>query len=73
MRSRGVACPWFSGYTRRVEMGGPIHKFWMCRVTEAWYQLSEEEQNSLLAKTNNALKAVGGKSIVTYRSDWSSE
>ena len=31
-------------------MAQPIYKFFMARFSEAWYQLSEEEQNSLVAK-----------------------
>jgi hypothetical protein len=54
-------------------MGNPIFKFWMCRVTEAWYQLSEEEQNAHLAKINESLEAAGGKRIVACQTAWSSE
>ena len=54
-------------------MAGPIYKLWMFRYTEAWYQLSEEEQNSLLAKVVEALEQVGGKTVLTCVSAWSSE
>ena len=37
-------------------MPQPIYKLFMGRFSEAWYQLSKEEQNSLLAKLNEALK-----------------
>jgi hypothetical protein len=73
MRSRGVVCLKFSGYTRRMKMAGPIYKFWMVRFTEAWYQLSEEEQGDHLTKVGKALEEVGGKSIVTCGSAWSTE
>ena len=42
-------------------MAEPIYKLFMGRFSEAWYQLSKEEQNSLIAKLNWALEKVGGK------------
>ncbi|MFN8560921.1 MAG: hypothetical protein U0703_04685 [Anaerolineae bacterium] len=54
-------------------MAAPIYKLWMARTTEAWYQLSSEEQNSLLQKVQDTLVQVGGKSTVTCDSSWSSE
>ena len=37
-------------------MAQPIYKLFMGRFLEAWYQLSQEEQNSLVAKLNEALE-----------------
>jgi hypothetical protein len=54
-------------------MAGPVYKLWMCKVTEAWYQLSEEEQNSIMAKSDESLKAVGGKLIIRCTPLWSAE
>ena len=54
-------------------MAGPIYKLWMAKFTEAWYQLSQEEQSSLLAKVNEALEQVGGKRSIYCESAWSSE
>lgn len=54
-------------------MAGPIYKLFMARPTEAWYQLSEEEQNSLMAKNEESLAEVGVKAIVTCNSGWSNE
>ena len=54
-------------------MAEPIYKLWMMRYKEAWYQLSEEEQNSQLAKAVEALDKAGGKSVLTCTSLWSSE
>jgi len=54
-------------------MADPVYKLWMMRPTEAWYQLSEEEQNRLLAKLQEALEKVGGKSVLMCASAWSSE
>jgi hypothetical protein len=58
---------------RRFEMAGSIYKVFLLKSTEAWYQLSEEEQTSLLAKVNEALEKVGGKTVVLCNSSWSSE
>jgi NAD(P)H-dependent flavin oxidoreductase YrpB (nitropropane dioxygenase family) len=54
-------------------MAGPIYKLWMLKFTEAWYQLSEEEQNNRLAKIEETLQKAGGKRIITCSSAWSSE
>jgi len=56
---------------KEITMAGPIYKAFMGRPTEAWYQLSEEEQNSLDAKTG--AEQAGGKTIVLCRSAWSNE
>ena len=45
-------------------MSKPIYKFFMARFSQAWYQLSEEEQNSLTAKLNEALEKVGAKRVI---------
>ena len=37
-------------------MAQPIYKFFMARFSEAWYQLSEEEQKSFEAKLDEALE-----------------
>jgi hypothetical protein len=63
----------YSRESRRGEMAEPVYKFWRTQVTEAWFQLSEEEQNAHLAKIGEALEKVGGKSIVTCASAWSAE
>jgi predicted ATP-grasp superfamily ATP-dependent carboligase len=54
-------------------MSKPIYKFFMARFSQAWYQLSEEEQNSLTAKLNEALEKVGAKRVILCNSSWSSE
>ena len=54
-------------------MAEPVYKFWRMHYTEAWYQLSEEEQSAHLAKVGEALGKVGGKRIITCASGWSSE
>jgi hypothetical protein len=50
-----------------------IYHLWMARPTEAWYQLSREEQDKLFAKASEALAQVGGKEVVSCNSGWASE
>jgi hypothetical protein len=54
-------------------MAGPIYKLWMMKPKEPYYQLPEEERNSLGTTVQDALRKVGGKSIVTCTSGWSNE
>jgi hypothetical protein len=54
-------------------MAGPIYKLWMFKYTEAWYQLSEEEQQDVLAKLQAAYEKVGGTQSIAYISRWSAE
>ena len=48
-------------------MAEPIYKFFTVRFLEAWYQLSEEEQNGLEGKLDAAVEKVAarGSSYVT--------
>jgi len=54
-------------------MATPIYKLFTARPSEAWHQLSQEEQNSLMAKVDAILEQVGGKRVVLCDSSWSSE
>lgn len=54
-------------------MADPIYKFWIMKPTEVGYQMSEEEQSNHLAKIQEALQEVGGKTIITCTPTWSSE
>ena len=54
-------------------MAEPIYKFWITKFTEAGHQASEEEQSNHLAKIQEALQEVGGKTIITCTPTWSSE
>jgi hypothetical protein len=54
-------------------MAESIYKFFMGRMLEPWYQLSKEEQNSLIAKLDKALENVGGKRPILCNSGWSSD
>jgi hypothetical protein len=54
-------------------MAGPIYKFFMARFSEAWYQLSKEEQKSFVAKLDEALEKAGGKRLIICDTNWSSD
>lgn len=54
-------------------MAKKIYKIFQAKPKEAWYQLSQEERDALMSKISEALESVGGKSIVTCSSVWSSE
>ena len=54
-------------------MAQPVYKLWQARRTEAWYQLSQEEQQRLSAQVEEALAQVGGKRVITCFSAWSNE
>ena len=54
-------------------MAQHIYKLYLGKTTEAWHQLSAEEQHALLARVNQALDQVGGKRIVMCDPSWSTE
>ncbi len=54
-------------------MARQIYKLFLGKPTEAWHQMSKQEQDSLFAKTNQALEKVGGKSVLVCDSSWASE
>ena len=54
-------------------MAGPIYKMFYLRMKEAWFQLSQEERDALFARIDEAMKSVGGKSMLTCESSWNSE
>ncbi len=54
-------------------MAEPIYKMWQGRFTEAWYQLSEQEQQRLLKLVTDGREAAGGKEVLTCIADWSNE
>jgi hypothetical protein len=62
-----------SQFRRRFDVAESIYKFFMCRMLEPWYQLSKEEQNSLIAKLDAARENVGGKRQILCSSSWSSD
>ena len=54
-------------------MAGPIYKLFLVKFKEAWYQLSEEERSSLVARRREASQKVGAKGILLCASTWSNE
>jgi hypothetical protein len=54
-------------------MAKTIYKLYMVKPTEAWYQLSSEEQASILQKNQESLEKAGGKTIASADCAWSSE
>ncbi|HXF62123.1 MAG TPA: DUF6616 family protein [Caldilineaceae bacterium] len=54
-------------------MATPIYKYFRLRWREAWYQLSQDEQQAILAKIEAAMNESGGKTVILCRSDWSNE
>ena len=51
-------------------MSEPIYKFFTGRFLSDWYQLSKEEQESLLDKLHEALKKLGGNGLTPKK--WTS-
>jgi hypothetical protein len=54
-------------------MAQPIYVLFVGKSTEAWHQLSEDEQGNLFDKVKAALEQAGGKNIVACDSAWASE
>lgn len=54
-------------------MTQPIYKLFMARLTEAGYQLPEEEREKMWAKHDEAYQKAGGKTILICDSSWASE
>ncbi len=51
----------------------PIYRFYRLRWCDAWYELSDEDQQTLLGKVGEARDRVGGHSIVDCESSWATE
>jgi hypothetical protein len=51
----------------------PVYKLWQGRNTEAWHQLSQEEQQRLLTQVSQTLGRAGGKKVVLGSAGWSNE
>ena len=45
-------------------MAQPIYKVWFARYKDAWYKLSPEEQNALMAQNEASMKKVGAETVV---------
>jgi hypothetical protein len=60
-------------FKRRFEMSEPIYKFFTGRFLPDWYQLSKEEQESILAKLTDTLAKLGAKRVVLCNTYWSTD
>jgi len=56
---------------RRFEMGERVLNLFMASRKKSWYELSEEEHESLSGKMNQAFEEVGGKRPVFADCSWS--
>lgn len=54
-------------------MTGPIYKMFHARWTEAWYQLSKEQQEAMFAKMTETGERLGAKQMLICNSSWNSE
>jgi hypothetical protein len=54
-------------------MAKPIYKQFVSKKLDPWYQLSKEEQKSLIVKLDEAFEKVGGKKLILIDSSWSSD
>ena len=59
--------------SENMQMSEPIYKFFTGRFLPDCYQLSQEEQKSLLAKLYEALEKLGAKTMVHCNTYWSSD
>jgi Family of unknown function (DUF6616) len=58
---------------KESNMAGPIYKLFMVRFNRSMYELSEEERRALMSRVGQALKQVGGKTVVMCASGWANE
>lgn len=54
-------------------MAQTVYKLFLGKWTEAWHQLSKEEQDRLLAQLDEVLEKAGGKQVAMCNSSWASE
>ena len=54
-------------------MAQKVYKVFLAKMSEAWHQLSQEEQEDLMAKVLEAREKAGGKGMLLCNSAWSSE
>ena len=54
-------------------MSNPVYQLFTARFTEAWYQLSQEERDQVLAKQAESFQKAGGKTLAFAESVWSNE
>jgi hypothetical protein len=54
-------------------MAKPIYKLYMARLSEAGYQLTQEERDKMLAQRDEIAQRLGIKTIIICDSSWVSE
>jgi len=54
-------------------MSKPVYQLFTGRFTEAWYQLSQEERDQVLAKQEESFQKADGKTLAFAESVWSNE
>jgi hypothetical protein len=54
-------------------MAQPIYKVYFMKYKGAWYKLTPEEQNKLMAQNLESLKQVGAEMLIFCASVWASE
>lgn len=54
-------------------MAQPIYKVFLARPTEAWYALTQEQKDKLMAGHEEAAKEAGLKPVVSCDSSWCSD
>ena len=54
-------------------MSESVYRFFRAKSTEAWYRLSKDEQDDLIAKINENTEHFGGKFMITCDCAWASE
>ena len=54
-------------------MAQPIYQIYMSRVKEAWYQLTPEERQKLLATLQEGMAKFGVKQVIHCNSVWATE
>ena len=54
-------------------MSKPIYKMYLLKFKEAGYQLSLEERNNIIAKTQESFQSVGAEMVISCDTIWSSE
>lgn len=73
-RSLNVSCEFSTiQFKRKFEISEPIYKFFTGRFLPDWYQLSKEEQDSILAKLHEALEKLGAKTTIHCNTYWSTD
>jgi hypothetical protein len=58
---------------RGGKMAKPVYQLFTARFTEAWYQLSKDEQDQVLAKQAESSEKASSNNIIFAESVWSNE